>query len=124
MRILGQGYYLPERIVMSEEVDFLAGVKKGTVLKKTGIRKRHYADFRDKETTSKMGKYAAEKALISAGMKKEDIDLIIGANATKEILLPCSASLVQRQLGLENSKTACFDVGSSCLSFFNDFCTN
>ena len=118
MRILGQGYYLPERIVMSEEVDFLAGVKKGKKKKKTGIRKRHYADFRDKETTSKMGKYAAEKALISAGMKKEDIDLIIGANATKEILLPCSASLVQRQLGLENSKTACFDVGSSCLSFF------
>ena len=61
MRILGQGYYIPERIVMSEEVDFLAGVKRGTVLKKTGIRKRHYADFRDKETTSKMGKYAAEK---------------------------------------------------------------
>ena len=118
MRILGQGYYIPERIVMSEEVDFLAGVKRGTVLKKTGIRKRHYADFRDKETASKMGKYAAEKALISAGIKKEDIDLIIGANATKEILLPCSASLIQRQLGLENSKTACFDVGSTCLSFF------
>ena len=118
MRILGQGYYIPERIVMSEEVDFLAGVKRATVLKKTGIRKRHYADFRDKETASKMGKYAAEKALISAGIKKEDIDLIIGANATKEILLPCSASLIQRQLGLENSKTACFDVGSTCLSFF------
>ena len=118
MRILGQGYYIPERIVMSEEVDFLAGVKKGTVLKKTGIKKRHYADFRDKETASKMGKYAAEKAIISAGIKKEDIDLIIGANATKEILLPCSASLIQRQLGLENSKTACFDVGSTCLSFF------
>ena len=62
MRILGQGYYIPERIVMSEEVDFLAGVKKGTVLKKTGIKKRHYADFREKETTSKMAKYAAEKA--------------------------------------------------------------
>ena len=118
MRILGQGYYIPERIVMSEEVDFLAGVKRGTVLKKTGIRKRHYADFRDKETASKMGKYAAEKALISAGIKKEDIDLIIGANATKEILLPCSASLIQIQLGLEESKTACFDVGSTCLSFF------
>ncbi len=118
MRILGQGYYIPERIVMSEEVDFLAGVKKGTVLKKTGIKKRHYADFRDKETASKMGKYAAEKAIISAGIKKEDIDLIIGANATKEILLPCSASLIQRQLGLENNKTACFDVGSTCLSFF------
>ncbi|MCP1223126.1 3-oxoacyl-[acyl-carrier-protein] synthase III C-terminal domain-containing protein [Sebaldella sp. S0638] len=118
MRILGQGYYIPERIVMSEEVDFLAGVKKGTVLKKTGIRKRHYADFRDKETTSKMGKYAAENAIKNAGINKEDIDLIIGANATKEILLPCSASLIQKQLGLENNKTACFDVGSSCLSFF------
>ena len=50
MRILGQGYYIPERIVMSEEVDFLAGVKRGTVLKKTGIKKRHYDDFRNKET--------------------------------------------------------------------------
>jgi 3-oxoacyl-[acyl-carrier-protein] synthase-3 len=118
MRILGQGYYLPERAVMSEEVDFLSGVKKGTVLKKTGIVKRHYADFRDKETTSKMGKYAAERAMENAGMKKEEIDLIIGANATKEVLLPCSASLIQKQLGLENGKTACFDVGSSCLSFF------
>ena len=118
MRILGQGYSLPERIVMSEQVDFLAGVKKGKVLTKTGIKKRHYADFREKETTSKMAKYAAEKAVKSAGIKKEDIDLIIGANATKEVLLPCSASLVQKQLGLENCKTACFDVGSSCLSFF------
>ena len=41
MRILGQGYYLPERVVMSEEVDSLAGVKKGTVFRKTGIIKRH-----------------------------------------------------------------------------------
>ena len=49
---------------------------------------------------------------------QEKIDLIIGANATKEVLLPCSASLIQKQLGLENGKTACFDVGSSCLSFF------
>lgn len=118
MRILGQGYYLPERVVMSEEVDSLAGVKKGTVFRKTGIIKRHYADFKDKETTSKMGMYAAQKAINSAGIRKEEIDLIIGANATKEILLPCSASLIQRQLELQNSKTACFDVGSSCLSFF------
>ena len=118
MKILGSGYYIPKRKVMSEEIDNLINVPNGTVLKKTKVKERYYADYDNTETASKMGKAAAETAIKNAGIKKEDIDLIIGANATKEILLPCSASLIHRELGLENMKTACFDVDSTCLSFF------
>lgn len=117
MKILGCGYYLPKKIVTSDEVDGLASTSKGTVYNKTGIVKRHYADFDNTETASKMGSIAAKKAIKNSKIDINDIDMIIGANATKEILLPCSASLVQRELGLDDSGIYCFDVGSSCLSF-------
>lgn len=119
MKILGSGYYIPKREVTSEEVDIIADLEKGTTFKKTGIKKRYYADYNNTETSSYMAKFASEKAIKNSGIKKEEIDLIIGANASREILLPCSASLVQKKLGLENNKTASFDVDSTCISFLS-----
>jgi 3-oxoacyl-[acyl-carrier-protein] synthase-3 len=112
---LGTGVYLPKREVSAEEVDAKIGQPPGTVADKTGVTRRHYAD--QTEPASVMGAAAARVALDRAGLKLEDVDLIVGASGTVEQPLPCNASLLQRALGAPMSGITCFDVNSTCLSF-------
>lgn len=118
MKILGCGVYTPGRKVFSEELDELYSLFQGDTERITGVKCRYYADP-EKEKAGEMARWAAEEAVRDAGIKPEDIDLIIGANATMEQVLPCTAALIQRRMGLEKSGIPTFDVNSSCLSFCN-----
>ncbi|WP_226665510.1 beta-ketoacyl-ACP synthase III [Metabacillus litoralis] len=114
IKIIGIGAYLPKKIVKSDEIDQWLSVHKGWSEQKSGVKKRYFVDG---ETASFMGANAAKQAIDQAGLTLSELDCIISASGTLEQAIPCNASLIQKQLGLENSGIPCFDVNSTCLSF-------
>lgn len=114
IKILGTGAYLPKRKVSSEEIDEIIGVKKGWSENKAGVKTRYFVGD---ETSSFMGSEAAKQAVKDAGLTLQDIDCIICGSGTMQQPIPSTASLIQEQLGLENSGIPSFDVNSTCLSF-------
>ncbi|CEG55623.1 beta-ketoacyl-ACP synthase III [Legionella fallonii] len=115
VKITGLGHYLPENKILSSELDQQLGLEKGSVQKKSGLISRHFATQR--ETTSYMGAQAALRAIEHAGLTLQEIDVIISASGANEQGIPCTAALIQKQLGLAHSGIPCFDISSTCLSF-------
>lgn len=115
IKLIGMGRYLPSNMVLSSDLDKKLGLKPGSVEKKSGLISRHFASAA--ETTSYMGALAAREAINNAGISLNDIDVIVAACGAYEQPLPCTATLMQKQLGLESSGVACFDINSTCLSF-------
>lgn len=115
VKIIGMGRYLPRNKVFSTELDTKLNLPIGSVQKKSGLISRHFVSA--DETTSYMGAQAALMAMQQANINLTDIDAIIGACGVGEQPIPCTSALIQKQLGLEQSGIACFDVNSTCLSF-------
>jgi 3-oxoacyl-[acyl-carrier-protein] synthase-3 len=115
VQIAALGYYLPERIVTNAELEESLQLKSGWIARVTGVEERRYAS--PDETSLFMAKQAAERALASAGLTLADIDLIVGASAAIPQMIPCSAALLQRELGGQDGASFCFDINATCLSF-------
>lgn len=115
VKITGMGRYLPRNKVLSTELDAKLNLPEGSVQKKSGLISRHFVS--PDETTSYMGAQAALVAIQKAKIQLTDIDAIISACGVGEQAIPCTAALIQKQLGLEQSGIACFDINSTCLSF-------
>ncbi|KTD63039.1 3-oxoacyl-ACP synthase [Legionella santicrucis] len=115
VKITGMGRYLPRNKVLSTELDTKLNLPKGSVQKKSGLISRHFVS--PDETTSYMGAQAALSAVHQSNIKLADIDAIISACGVGEQAIPCTSVLIQKQLGLEQSGIACFDINSTCLSF-------
>ncbi|MFD4191810.1 3-oxoacyl-ACP synthase III family protein [Amycolatopsis thermoflava] len=115
--ILGTGSYLPETVVTSAELGRRIGVDEDWILRKTGIRERRLAA--PDEATSDLAAYAAQEALVSAGMTAADLDLIIVATSTPDQPIPSTACFVQSALGA--SRAAAFDVDAVCTGFMYAF---
>jgi|WP_250808185.1 3-oxoacyl-[acyl-carrier-protein] synthase-3 len=114
--ILGTGEYKPKGIVTSKSLDLMMDEYAGTHEQKSGVVSRRWVEPR-KETTSYMAAKAAQAALAKSGLAAADVDCIVSAGGTFERAIPCTAVLVQRELGLSGSSIPCFDVNSTCLSF-------
>jgi 3-oxoacyl-[acyl-carrier-protein] synthase-3 len=114
VKIIATGKYLPKKIVTAPEIELHLGLNKGWIEQKSGVLVRH---FIEDETASLMGALAAKEALAKAGLSIEDIDCIICASGIPEQAIPCTASLVQKHLGAEDSGIPAFDINSTCLSF-------
>jgi 3-oxoacyl-[acyl-carrier-protein] synthase-3 len=114
MRIIGTGRYIPKRKVDASELDKIMGVDEGTCLSVTGVETRYWID---NETSSEMGAYAAKEALARAGIKPEQLDVIVSTCGVNEQPIPTGACLLSEKLGLQNSHIQGFDVNSSCMSF-------
>jgi 3-oxoacyl-[acyl-carrier-protein] synthase-3 len=114
VRILGTGKALPATAVTADDMDRRLGLAPGTVAKQSGVLTRYFVDG---ETTSSMGAQAARAALEAAGIEASDLDAIVGVCGGQEQAIPCTASLVQKALGLSTSGIPSFDVNSTCLSF-------
>lgn len=117
-RIAGTGGYLPPRVVSNDDLaaDLLTrGVETSDawITERTGIRQRHIADPGTK--TSTLATAAARAALDNAGLRAEDIDLIIVATSTPDFIFPSTACLVQANLGVGGA--AAFDVQAVCSGF-------
>jgi 3-oxoacyl-[acyl-carrier-protein] synthase-3 len=114
VRIAGLGTYLPDAIVRNVELGKKLGVPDGWIEKVTGVVERRRAGG---ETTAQMAAAAVRNALDDAEAELDEVELIIGASAAPQQLIPCSAAFVQRELMAPAGKSACFDVGATCLSF-------
>ena len=117
-RITGTGSYLPpRRLTNADLVAELAtkGVESSDdwIVERTGIRARHFAS--DGVYSSDLGLEAAKKALEAAGRSAKDIDLIIVATSTPDMVFPSTACILQNKLGANGC--AAFDVQAVCSGF-------
>ncbi len=117
-RISGTGSYLPpRRLTNADLVAELAvqGIESSDdwIVERTGIRARHFADAGI--CTSDLGAEAARQAIQAAGCQPSDIDLIIVATSTPDMVFPSSAALLQNKLGIVGCPV--FDVQAVCSGF-------
>ena len=111
--IIGTGSYVPEKVVTNDDLSRMVDTTDEWITTRTGIKERRIA-AKD-ECTSDMATKAALKAIEQAGIKAEEIDLILVATATPDMMFPATACFVQTKIGA--SKAACLDVGAACAGF-------
>ena len=112
-KIIGTGSYLPEKIATNDFLSTIVDTSDEWIKTRTGIENRHLVS--GDETSAYMACKAAERALSDAGVKAEDIDLIIVATCTSDTLVPSTACDIQGRLGAVNA--AAFDVNAACSGF-------
>jgi 3-oxoacyl-[acyl-carrier-protein] synthase-3 len=117
-RITGTGSYLPPRRVTNADLatELAAkGVETSDqwIVERTGIRARHFAA--PEVSTSDLGVQAARHALEAAGVRAEEIDLIIVATSTPDMIFPSAATILQHKLGIAGCPA--FDVQAVCSGF-------
>lgn len=110
--ICGTGSYAPDYIMDNNRIAELVETSDDWIKERTGIRRRHIVKT---ETTTFMASVAAKRALENAGVGSEEIELIIVATLSSEMITPCSACEVQREIGAKNA--ACFDINAACSGF-------
>lgn len=110
--ICGTGSYAPEHIMDNSEVETIVATSDAWIKERTGIRQRHIA--RD-ETTTCMAVEAAKRALENAKVRPEEVGLILMATLSPDVILPCSACEVQKELGAKQA--AAFDINAACSGF-------
>lgn len=108
--------YLPGTAVQSEELEVRMGIPMGWIEKNVGVKTRYWANA--DETVASMAATALQKALTSAGLAADTLDLLIYAGASYDYPIPHNAGRIKKELGT-TAKFPCFDVDSTCLSFLN-----
>jgi len=112
-RIVGTGSYLPPRVVSNAEFAARLDTSDAWIRERTGIVRRHIAD--ETQTSSDLALEASRAALAAAGVKPEEIDLIVLATSTPDFVFPSTACLLQAKLGIRNCPA--FDVQAVCSGF-------
>jgi 3-oxoacyl-[acyl-carrier-protein] synthase-3 len=117
-RITGTGSYLPPRRVTNADLAAELGARgvetsDQWIVERTGIRARHFAA--PDVTSSDLGAHAARHALEAAGRKPHEIDLIIVATSTPDMVFPSAACILQNKLGIAGCPA--FDVQAVCSGF-------
>jgi 3-oxoacyl-[acyl-carrier-protein] synthase-3 len=117
-RITGTGSFLPPRRLSNADLVAelaLQGIESSDewIVERTGIRARHFVDAG--VGSSDLGAEAARRAIEAAGCQPSDIDLIIVATATPDMVFPSTAALLQNKLGIAGCPV--FDVQAVCSGF-------
>lgn len=113
-RIAGTGGYLPERILTNAELEKMVDTTDEWIVSRTGIAKRHIAA--EHETTCDLAEHAARMAIGNAHIAIGDIDLIIVATTTPDVIFPSTACLLQQRLDIHGGCPA-FDIQAVCTGF-------
>ncbi len=111
--IVGTGSYVPERRLTNADLSKIVATDDEWITTRTGIKERRVAA--DDEFTSDMGAKAALSAMAQAGIKGEEIDLILVATATPDMVFPATACFIQTKIGA--TKAACLDISAACAGF-------
>ena len=111
--MVGVGGYLPKNVMLNSDLSKFVDTSDDWIRKRTGIKQRHIIS--ESELTSDLGYKAAEIAIKSSGIKKEEIDIIILATTTPDETFPASAVTIQKKLGALNSYA--FDIYSFTIRF-------
>ena len=112
-RIIGTGSYLPERIVTNRDLEKIVDTNDEWIVSRTGIRERHYAA--DNQNASDLALDACKRALHAAHVHTSEIDLIIVATSTPDMVFPSTACILQDKLGIKHS--VAFDIQAVCSGF-------
>jgi 3-oxoacyl-[acyl-carrier-protein] synthase-3 len=111
--IIGTGSYVPEKVLTNDDLSRIVDTSDEWITTRTGIKERRIA-AKD-EQTSDMATKAALKAMEQAKISPKDINLILVATATPDMLFPATACFVQKKIGAANA--ACLDVSAACAGF-------
>lgn len=112
-RILSTGSYVPERVLTNHDLEKMVETSDEWITERTGIKERRIAN--SEQATSDLAYNAGLKALEAANLDPKDIDLIIVATVTPDMLTPSAACLVQMKLGAKNAFA--FDINAACSGF-------
>ncbi|HEX4763164.1 MAG TPA: beta-ketoacyl-ACP synthase III [Usitatibacter sp.] len=112
-RVTGTGGYLPSKVLTNKDLESIVETNDQWIVERTGIRERHIAA--DNEFTSDLALHACRRALEASGRSAADVDLIILATSTPDMVFPSSACLLQAKLGVKRG--AAFDVQAVCSGF-------
>src|SRR3989338_4126375 len=110
--ILGLGAYLPEKVLTNLDLEKMVDTSDEWIQSRTGIKERRIAE--KGVATSDLAAKAALEAIRSAGLKPTDLDLIILATISSDMLFPSTACIVQDKIG---AKCPAFDISAACSGF-------
>src|SRR4029077_3352812 len=121
--IIGTGSYTPEKILTNEDLSRMVDTSDEWITTRTGLKERRLAandeavsdSAAQAETTSAMGAKAELKGIEQAKISPEEIDLLLVATATPDMIFPATACFVQKKIGAKNA--ACLDVSAACAGF-------
>ncbi|HKU36747.1 MAG TPA: beta-ketoacyl-ACP synthase III [Polyangiales bacterium] len=113
-RILGTGHYLPAQVRTNRDLETVIDTSDEWISSRTGIRQRHIAA--EDEASSDMATHASRRALEAAGIKAEQLDLIIVGTISPDMPMPSTAMFVQRNIGARRDCPG-FDLSAACAGF-------
>ena len=108
--VLGVGMHVPSKVLTNFDLEKMVDTSDEWIRSRTGIRERRIVE--PGMTTSDLADVAAKQALKSAGLKAKDLELIIVATTTPDMLFPSTSCLIQQRLGAKHA--ACFDLSAAC----------
>lgn len=112
MRIKGTGSSLPEKILTNDDIATYVETNDEWIRERTGIGNRHISTG---ETLSELASKACQNALDMAGVSAEDVDMIVLATCSPEVMIPCVACQVQESI--RATKAVAFDLNAACSGF-------
>ena len=113
VRLTGWGAYAPSLVLSNADLEKMVETDDEWITSRTGIKERRIAG--PDETTASMAAIAAKRALATAGVAPEDVDLILVGTLTPDYPLPSAAALVKEAIG--NKKAAAMDLAAACSGF-------
>ncbi len=119
VRLTGWGRYAPSQVLSNADLERMVDTSDEWIVSRTGIRERRVAAAH--ETTASMGAVAGLRAIRTAGLEPDDIDVIILATLTPDYWMPSTAALVKEAIG--NTRASAFDVMAACSGFVYGYAT-
>lgn len=113
IKIIGTGFYVTDKVLTNADLEKMVDTSDEWITTRTGIKERHLAY--DHQASSDFAIEAGKRALDNAGLKAEDIDLIMIATSTPDTIFPSTATWVQKGLGAGTIPV--FDISAACSGF-------
>lgn len=117
VKIAGTGSCVPDKVLTNDDLSKIVETNDEWITKRSGIKQRRIAS--EKETPSTLGALAGARAMEVAGVKPEEIELVIVGTSNPDHLFPTTACLIQSHLGLVNA--GAFDLLAACSGFLYAF---
>jgi len=117
--VTGWGRYAPQQVLTNKDLERMVETSDEWIVSRTGIRERRVAASH--ETTASMAAVASLRAIRTAGIEPDEIDLILLATLTPDYWMPSTAALVKEAIG--NTRAAAMDVAAACSGFVYAYAT-
>lgn len=111
--IIGTGSFMPEKVLTNDDLSKIVDTSDEWITTRTGIKERRIAA--PDQATSDLASEAARRALADAGIRPEEVNLIVVATVTPDMFFPSTACIVQKKIGATNA--VCFDISAACSGF-------